>query len=40
MLECYGNLRGERNLYFKGYEKSVFTFDPGQIEDYVSPPVE
>lgn len=40
VIECFTNLQGERNLYFKGYEKSVFTTDPGQIADYVSPPVQ
>ena len=40
VIECFTNLQGERNLYFKGYEKSVFTFDPCQISDYVSPPVQ
>lgn len=39
VIECFTNLQGERNLYFKGYEKSVFTSDPAPIEEYVSPPV-
>ena len=39
VIECFTNLQGERNLYFKGYEESVRTFDPCQIQDYVSPPV-
>jgi hypothetical protein len=38
VIECFTNLQGERNLYFKGYEKSVFTTDPCQIADYISPP--
>lgn len=39
VIECFTNLQGTRNLYFKGYEESVRTFDPCQIQDYVSPPV-
>jgi len=39
VIECFTNLQGTRNLYFKGYEKSVSSFDPCQIQDYVSPPV-
>lgn len=38
-IQCYANIQGSRSLYFRGYEKSVMTFAPGQIEDYISPPV-
>jgi len=37
-IECYINLQGERNLFYKGYVRDYNPL-PGPIQDYITPPV-
>jgi hypothetical protein len=37
-IECYTNLHGERNLFYKGYVRDYDPL-PGPIQNFISPPV-
>jgi len=37
-IECFANLQGDRNLFYRGYVQSCDSL-PGDIKEYVSPPV-
>lgn len=40
VMECFTNLHGERNLYYKGYEGSRLNLSyPAIIQDFASPPI-